>query len=144
MNLSGEAIRSILGYFKFEIRGARNLADEVLVIHDDLDLPTGQLRFRGQGSSGGHNGIQSTIDHLGTREFARLKFGIGRDSRIDSSRYVLAPFESEIREELDVAVDRAVDAVRSWVRSGLRKSSDVFNVREPAPKSETPGERGRN
>ncbi len=124
MNLSGEPIRSILGYFKI---AAREDPQDILVVYDDLDLPFGQLRFRERGSAGGHNGIKSTIDHLGTRDFHRLKFGIGRDPRIDPAKFVLSQFDSESLVELKRFVERASEAVNSWVRRGLKASATEFN-----------------
>lgn len=124
MNCSGGPLRSLLGYFKID--PARSPGD-ILVIHDDLDLPFGQLRFREKGSSGGHNGIRSTIEHLGTRDFHRLKFGIGRDSRIDSADYVLQRFDTASWEALQGFLDTAVEAVRHWVAEGLPASATKFN-----------------
>ncbi len=120
MNESGEAIRNVLGYYK-------GSPDQLLVIHDDLDLPLAELRFRARGSSGGHRGIASTIASLGTQEFHRLKLGIGRDPSMDAADYVLKPLDEESRETLERACDRAVEAVRSWLRESIEISAGKFN-----------------
>ena len=101
MNLSGRAVQAVLHYFK-------GTPEDLLVVHDDLDLQPGRLRFRARGSSGGHNGIASIIECLGTREFHRLKFGIGRD-------------EEKIKND----IDRAASAVKSWVRDGFEVSAAI-------------------
>jgi len=101
MNHSGQAIAKLMKYFKVA-------PQDLIVIHDDLDLPLGTIRQRADGTSGGHNGVQSLIDHLHTKTFRRLKIGIGRDQS-DPSRYVLKPFPSTDRVILTPALQKAVD-----------------------------------
>lgn len=109
MNLSGEALLPIMSYYGVDI-------DDILVIHDDLDLDPGRVRFRKKGSSGGQNGIKSIIDMLGTNEFKRAKIGIGRPQGgwkvVD---HVLARFTAEDRILVDEAVDQTVDAIEAWL-----------------------------
>ncbi|MCC2686697.1 MAG: peptidyl-tRNA hydrolase [Paenibacillaceae bacterium] len=104
MNLSGEAARSFADYYKADI-------DRVIVIYDDLDTPLGSIRLRYQGSSGGHNGIKSLIQHLGTQNFKRVRIGISRPEPggqvID---YVLSPFKKAEQVALDEALNRTVEA----------------------------------
>lgn len=92
MNNSGESIRKIMDYFKIEI-------EDVLVIYDDLDLPLASLRLREQGGNGGHNGIKSIINHIGTQEFKRVRFGIDKNPLFETANYVLSEFS---KSEMDV------------------------------------------
>ncbi|PAT02647.1 aminoacyl-tRNA hydrolase [Candidatus Izimaplasma bacterium ZiA1] len=92
MNNSGESIRKIMDYFKIEI-------EDVLVIYDDLDLPLANLRLREQGGNGGHNGIKSIINHIGTQEFKRVRFGIDKNPLFETANYVLSEFS---KSEMDV------------------------------------------
>ena len=109
MNLSGEALLPTMSYYGIDI-------DDILVIHDDLDLDPGRVRFRKKGSSGGQNGVKSIIDMLGTNEFKRAKIGIGRPQGgwkvVD---HVLARFTAEDRILVDEAVDQTVDAIEAWL-----------------------------
>ena len=123
MNLSGRAVQAVLHYFK-------GTPEDLLVVHDDLDLQPGRLRFRARGSSGGHNGIASIIECLGTREFHRLKFGIRRDDRQDSSDFVLGRLGTSssgkgLEEKIKNDIDRAASAVKSWVRDGFEVSAAI-------------------
>ena len=135
MNLSGPAVQSILGYFK----GA---TEDLLIVHDDLDLPVGRLRFRARGSSGGHRGIESLIESLGTTDFARLKIGVcvepttgSEDTRDahdavrdrDAAEYVLTRFSASRRERLSETLDRAAEAVDVWLRDGVERGAQLFN-----------------
>lgn len=109
MNLSGEALLPMMSYYGIDL-------DDVLVIHDDLDLEPGRIRLRPKGSSGGQNGVKSIINLLGTNEFKRIKVGIGRPQGgwkvVD---HVLSPFTAEDRIATDEAVYRAADAVEAWL-----------------------------
>lgn len=109
MNLSGEAIRPILDYYKVEI-------EDVVVIYDDLDMMLGKLRFREKGSAGGHNGIKSIIQHLGTEIFKRVKIGIGRPSYQPVVDYVLSSFTKEEAEMVQETVGRIDLAIEDWVK----------------------------
>ncbi len=119
MNLSGQAVQELLHYYKDRI-------EDLLVIHDDLDLPPGQLRFKRNGSAGGHNGIKDIIAHLNSQEFDRLKIGIGH-GRGDAKAYVLSPFPGEEKQAIDEAVARAVDAVRLWLTDGIAPAMNQYN-----------------
>ena len=88
MNLSGEAVRAVMDYYKIKI-------EDILIIYDDLSLELGKIRFRANGSDGGHNGIKSVIKHLGTNNIARLKIGIGPQPNIPSEVFVLQNFSKE-------------------------------------------------
>ena len=97
MNLSGESVRSAADYYKVE-------ADHIIVVFDDISLEPGQLRIRGKGSAGGHNGIKNIIAHLGTQEFPRVKVGIGEKPRgMDLADYVLSHFSKGEKEAMEEA-----------------------------------------
>ncbi len=100
----------------------------MLVIHDDLDLASGKLRLRKEGSSGGQNGIRSIIDRLGTQDFARIKMGIGRPpGRMDPADYVLQNFTADEEAVFGPLRERAVDAIECWLFEGIEAAMNRFN-----------------
>ena len=103
------------------------------MIADDLALPPGKLRIRRSGSSGGHNGLASIREHLGTDDFARMRIGIGPSNLPDSADYVLAKFSDEQWPSIAAAIDRAVQAVTCWVLEGPDAAMNKFNA---SPNSE--------
>ncbi len=114
MNESGGAVRAVLGYYKVGV-GA------ILVVHDDIDLGFGRLRLQVGGGSGGHNGIRSIEESLGTKDFSRLKIGVGRPPRsMDPADYVLRPFARSERSEVDLMVADAVGVVELWLTDPAR------------------------
>lgn len=121
MNLSGEGVRPLLDYY--------NIAPEdALVAYDDLDLPAGRIRLRLKGGHGGHNGIRSLIDHLGTKEFKRLRIGIGRPvDRTPIVNYVLQPFANNEKEAIVTALDDAVAACETWLKEDFTVVMNQFN-----------------
>jgi PTH1 family peptidyl-tRNA hydrolase len=124
MNLSGEAVGAACRYYRVAV-------SDVLVVTDDVNLPLGRLRARASGSEGGHNGLRSVAENLGTMDYARLRIGVGRgDARRDLADHVLARFEPDERPVLDEAIVRAADAVETWVSDGLDKMMNVFNREE--------------
>ncbi|MBO8172678.1 MAG: aminoacyl-tRNA hydrolase [Bacillaceae bacterium] len=121
MNLSGEAVRKVVDFYKLDI-------EDLVIVYDDLDLPAGRIRLRQKGSAGGHNGIKSIIAHLGTQEFKRVKIGIDRPpAGQDVARYVLSPFGKEERNLVDEAVDRAARACEHWIRHSFTDAMNQFN-----------------
>lgn len=123
MNVSGEAVGRILAFHEIE-------PGELLVVVDEVQLPLGRLRLRATGSAGGHNGLKSVIQQVGT-EFPRLRFGVGRgDPRWELSGYVLAPFQPEERDIVDQTIILAADAVQTFVDDGIVAAMNRFNVRE--------------
>ena len=120
MNRSGIAVRDVL-YKNEEI-------DNLIIIHDDLDLEPGVVRIREKGSSGGHNGIQSIIDFLNSKDFIRLKIGIGRSERIYPEKYVLRPFSKKERPLIEEAVIRSVDAVVDITTKGVAKAQNQLHA----------------
>jgi len=126
MNESGVAVRDLLH------RRRRRPAD-LLIVHDDLDLPFGHLRLRPGNSAGGHNGIRSIIDEIGTGAFPRLRIGIGRPpAGIDPAEFVLERFAPDERPSIDEAVSRAVEAALAVARDGLEAAMSRVN-RRPTP-----------
>ena len=128
MNASGEAVGAMVNFYRLPLTG-------LLVAVDDADLPLGEVRLRGQGGSGGHHGLESIFQHLGGREFARLRMGIGR--RAEAGReitgHVLGQFSSAEAELLEKVLARAADQAECWLRSGLQKAMNEFNgIVDPA------------
>ena len=124
MNASGPAVAGLLQFFKIEV-------PDLLVVVDDTNLELGRLRARSAGSAGGHNGLKSMIEALGTNEFARLRAGVGRgDARRDLSDHVLAAFEPEERQIVAEAVGRAADAAELFVTHGIALVMNRFNRKE--------------
>ncbi len=122
MNLSGQSVAEIVRYYKIE-------TGELLVVYDDLDLAFGRIRIRPGGSGGGHNGVRSLIQALGTQEIPRLRVGIGRPSGGRAIGHVLSRWTSEEREALGRVVGDATDAVESILEKGLLGAMNEFNGR---------------
>jgi PTH1 family peptidyl-tRNA hydrolase len=129
MNLSGHAVREILNWYRVEL-------DDVLVVLDEMDLPFGQLRMRAKGSAGGHNGLASIIDQLGTDEIPRLRIGIGRPRSVARS-HVLSRFSPEETRVLSDVIGQAADAVQLWLRDGIIAAMNDVN-RRPASGEDPP------
>ena len=122
MNLSGEAIREYVNYYKM------NPETELIVIYDDIDLDPGQIRIRKKGSAGGHNGIKSIIAQIGTQNFYRVKVGVGAKPKgWDLADYVLGRFSSEERELVDKAICDAADAVEMILKDGIEAAMNHYN-----------------
>ncbi len=117
MNVSGGPVKALLSYF--------GVAPETLVvIHDELDLPFGTLKLKRGGGEGGHNGLKSISQSLATKDYIRLRFGIGRPpGRQDPADYVLRPFPKSDRAELDLLISRAADAVEDVLLDGLERAT---------------------
>jgi peptidyl-tRNA hydrolase, PTH1 family len=130
MNLSGDAVAALMRYYEVP-------AEDSLIVVDEADLPFGKLRARARGSAGGHNGLKSIIERLGTTEFSRLRLGVGRggDDRRKLSDHVLSIFERSERAELELFITRAADAAEMFAAEGILKVMNTYNP-EAAP-SET-------
>lgn len=121
MNSSGEAVAAVVAFY-------RVAAKNVLVAVDDADLPLGQIRLRPGGSSGGHHGLESIEQHLGTREYARQRIGIGRqDGAREITGYVLGRFNSTETALVDKVLDVAADQVQTWLAAGIQTAMSQFN-----------------
>ena len=120
MNLSGEAVRAVMDYYKIDTK-------DLLVIYDDIALDLGVIRFRANGSDGGHNGIKSIIKHTGTKEFDRLKIGIGPQPNIPSENYVLQNFPKDELPKLKNVLNRAIESVEFYLDNGIEKTQNKYN-----------------
>ena len=121
MNLSGEGIRPLIDFYKIAI-------EDIIVIYDDLDLPVGKIRLREKGGHGGHNGIRSLIEHLGTKDFKRIRVGIGRPTNAQPIvNYVLQPFAKTEMDDVNHAIMIAADASETWVEKSFNDAMNIFN-----------------
>jgi PTH1 family peptidyl-tRNA hydrolase len=121
MNLSGESIRAVSDYYQIDI-------EKTVIIYDDLDLPTGKVRLRQKGSAGGHNGIKSTIAHLGTQEFNRIRVGIDRPPKgMKVPDYVLGRFSKEEQESVIEAVNKSAAACELWLDKPFLQVMNEYN-----------------
>ena len=121
MNLSGQSAQGLIHFYKLEL-------SNVLIAHDDLDLPFGAIRMRPTGGPGGQKGLASTIEQLGTKDIPRLRLGIGRPpGKMDPAAYVLQDFSKDEMKELSSILDRAADAVLTFVTDGLDKAMNKYN-----------------
>src|SRR5688500_17185959 len=133
MNASGEAIGPLSGYYKIPV-------ERMLVVVDDADLPFGQIRLRAEGSSGGHHGLESIEQRLGSRQFARLRVGIGRTDRAlrEITGHVLGKFAADEAELLEKVLERTVAQIEVFLADGVLKAMSQFNgaVTPPVKKEE--------
>nr|WP_142238050.1 aminoacyl-tRNA hydrolase [Bacillus cereus] len=121
MNLSGESIRPLMDYYKIDV-------EDFVVMYDDLDIPVGKLRLRMKGSAGGHNGVKSTISHLGTQEFQRIRMGIDRPKNgMKVVDYVLGRFTSEEIPDVNHSIKKAADACEEWLNKPFLQIMNTFN-----------------
>lgn len=123
MNLSGVAVRGLLQFYKID-------AADMLVVVDDVNLELGRLRTRAAGSAGGHNGLKSIIEALGSDEFARLRVGVGRGDARDLADHVLAKFDPAERPVVEESVARAADAAETFIMEGIGPVMNRFNRKE--------------
>lgn len=128
MNNSGECVGPILRYYKLE-------TEDLIICHDDMDIPAGTVRIRKKGSAGGHNGIKSTIAHVGSEKFIRVRIGIGRPlpqwSVID---HVLSPFSAEDVPKIKEAIDYLLPAVECIVEQGVDMAMNKYNPKKEKKK----------
>ncbi len=124
MNLSGESVRAIFDFYKVESK-------DIIIVYDDVSLEPGQLRIRGKGSAGGHNGIKNIIAHLGTQEFPRVKVGVGEKPKgMDLADYVLSRFSKEEQDTMEEAFHEAANAVAMMVKQDIDSAMNHFNMKK--------------
>lgn len=124
MNLSGESVRELMDYYKVS-------PEEIIVIYDDISLEVGQLRIRKKGSAGGHNGIKSIIQHLGTNEFPRIKIGVGdKPKEWDLADYVLSRFQGEEQTVIRGALKDTSNACMTMVTHGIDEAMNIYNKKK--------------
>lgn len=124
MNRSGQAVYQLIQRFGIA-------PENLVVIHDDIDMPAGRLKIRMGGSSGGHRGIDSIIERIATKDFVRVKIGVGRDPEIPPEEYVLKKFAKSEQPVVREAVSRAADAVEAILSDGVQAAMNRFNVKGP-------------
>ncbi|EIJ80085.1 peptidyl-tRNA hydrolase [Bacillus methanolicus PB1] len=121
MNLSGESICAVMDYYDIAL-------EDLLVIYDDLDLPVGKIRLRQKGSAGGHNGIKSTIAHLGSQEFNRIRVGIDRPpAGMSVVDYVLGRFREDEQEIMDDVIKTCAEACEAWLQKPFLQVMNEYN-----------------
>ncbi len=121
MNLSGEALGPLFSFLDIDF-------EDVIVVHDDLDLDFGRIKIKTGGGHGGHNGIRSIISHFGAKNFVRVRVGIGKPPvGWDVAKYVLNSFSAEEKKDLDALIERAADAVEMIISAGHLKAMNAFN-----------------
>jgi len=126
MNRSGKAVSHIASFYKVDNR-------DILIVHDDLDIELGRMKFVRSGGAGGHNGVHSIIEALGTNEFPRLKIGISRpEPFMPADRYVLAGFSAEQLPVLEKVIEAAARALLNFIESGIDMAMNRFNGRDVA------------
>jgi PTH1 family peptidyl-tRNA hydrolase len=122
MNLSGGPVAAIAAFYKIP-------PERIVVIHDELDIPFGSVRLKFGGGDNGHNGLRSITQALGTNEYYRVRFGIGRPpGRMDAATYVLRDFTAAERKELPLLIDRCADAVETLLSKGLAVAQNTFHT----------------
>ena len=121
MNLSGRPVAALTAFYKVP-------PDRLVVIHDELDIPFGTLRLKLGGGDNGHNGLRSITQALGTRDYYRVRFGIGRPpGRMDPAVYVLRDFSAAERTDLPFFIDRAADATETLIAKGLAEAQNIYH-----------------
>lgn len=128
MNLSGEAVRQVMDFYKIE-------PEELIVVYDDIDIPTGQVRIRKKGSSGTHNGMRNILQHIQTENFPRIRVGIGSGKKEDMINYVTGNVSKSEREMYAEAVKYAALSAAAIVEKGIEKAMNEYNIK---PKKEKP------
>lgn len=126
MNLSGQSVLQLSAYFHIP-------PERIIVLFDDISLPPGRLRIRGDGSAGGHNGIKSIIAQLGSQDFPRVKIGVGAKPEADRdlADWVLSPFSAQEEKALSFSLEKAADAALAIIEKGVPTAANLFNGSKP-------------
>ncbi len=122
MNLSGEVIKKFMTYYHINI-------DDLLVIHDDLDIELGYFKMKDKGSSGGHNGLKNIEDQLNTQDYKRIKIGISNNKQIDTKNYVLGKFSKEEQEKLSLVIDKVIEIIEESLECDFYKLMSKYNIK---------------
>lgn len=131
MNLSGEAIREAVNFYKID-------PEELIVIYDDIDIPTGTFRIRKKGSAGTHNGMRSVVQHLSSDQFPRIRVGIGSEKPVDLINYVTGGISKTEKQLLEEALVKSAKGAAAIVEKGIDKAMNEYNVKPPKKKKEKP------
>lgn len=129
MNLSGRSVLAVRQFFKLDDA-------DLLVLCDDLDLPTGRIRLRAGGSGGGQKGLENVLLRLASNDVPRLRIGIGKVDKSVTTEYVLGRFAPDERETMEGAIGRAADAVECWIREGIETAMNRFNAKQENRRNE--------
>lgn len=130
MNCSGECVRPLADYYKVPV-------EDIIIIYDDISLDVGQIRVRGKGSAGGHNGMKSLIQHLGSSDFPRIRVGVGdKPAQMDLADYVLGRFPKEELEDVRLSLKTGADAVESMIENGVDATMNKYNAFKRKSKEE--------
>ena len=125
MNLSGMSVRSLMDFYKIDPES------ELIIISDDIDLPTGNLRIRKSGSAGGHNGLKSIIANVGTQGFTRIRVGVGaKVEGEDLADHVLGHFNKDDAKIIEIAAETAAEAIKTMLTEGVDKAMNKFNTKK--------------
>jgi PTH1 family peptidyl-tRNA hydrolase len=122
INLSGEVIKKFIDFFKIDI-------ENILIIHDDLDLPCGSFKLKYKGGSAGHNGLKDIEKNLGTKEYKRIKIGISNNKQIDTKNYVLGKVNKEEEEKLKIVIDEIVKIFDDYLEMSFDNLMNKYNVK---------------
>lgn len=121
MNLSGGPVTGLRDFYKVPV-------EQIIVVHDELDIPYGTVRLKLGGGDNGHNGLRSIMKSLGDRNYLRARFGVGRPpGRMDAATFVLRDFSVTERKELELHIERAADAIEALIRTGLAEAQNAFH-----------------
>ncbi len=120
MNLSGKAVQPLMHWYKLDL-------EDMMVVYDDMDLPMGSLRIRASGGTGGHKGIASISERLASKNFARMRIGIGRPEVGETTAWVLGKFSNDEKEQIQIVVKNAADALDKWVKKGIIEAMNAYN-----------------
>jgi peptidyl-tRNA hydrolase, PTH1 family len=123
MNLSGRSVNPALNFHRLSLR-------DLIVIHDDLDIPFGRVKIKEGGGHAGHNGLRSLMQEMGSGEFTRIRFGIGRPPRGDAADYVLSPFSRDEQAQLPKLLDGIIELLELLLEEGTLKAMTLFNNRD--------------
>ena len=120
MNLSGESVVEVMNYYKIELQ-------DLLIVYDDISLELGKIRYRADGSDGGHNGIKSVIKSVGSSNIARLKIGIGPQPPVPAEQFVLQNFYKSQLEELKPVLKKSAESIEYYFNNGIQKTQNLYN-----------------
>ncbi|MEI8217018.1 MAG: aminoacyl-tRNA hydrolase [Eubacteriales bacterium] len=123
MNLSGDAVRDAINFYKQDL-------EKLIIIYDDVDTEIGRIRIKKKGSAGSHNGMKSIIGNIQSSEFPRIRIGIGSNNNSDLADYVLSGFKKENREQMGISIERAAKAVTCLIKEGIDLAMNEYNVWE--------------
>ncbi len=126
MNRSGESVRKAMTFFEISERST-------LIVHDELDLPIGAIKLKQGGGEAGHNGLKSVSAELGTREYCRLRVGVGRPPSGEVAEFLLTPLVGEAAAQLDACLEGAGEAIDLWVRCGIERAMNLVNRQVAGP-----------